>query len=198
METVQTKEIWKQVEGHPFYLVSNFGRLYVKEHLVWCKANNAWSKRKGHICKPNYSNSKGYARVGIQVDGKQRQFSLHRLVALAFIPNPYNYPQVNHINGDKTDNRVVNLEWVSNQENMSKSWETGLRNHVAEKNYRHSKRKKLSEEAIRDIRNEFKLIGIKYSGKTDFYRKMTAKYNLKSISTICWIFSSHNPTHKFV
>lgn len=69
------------------------------------------------IIKPQI-NSKGYLRVPLMINYKQYKLRVHRLVAQAFIPNPLNKPQVNHINGIKTDNRVENLEWVSNSENI--------------------------------------------------------------------------------
>ena len=56
--------------------------------------------------------------------GKTKEFKAHRLVALMFIPNPYNKPQINHINGRKEDNRVENLEWCTNSENQIHSYRT--------------------------------------------------------------------------
>ena len=59
----------------------------------------------------------GYHRVGLCRDGKQKMFSVHRLVAIHYIPNPDNKCQVDHINQDKSDNRIENLRWVTSSEN---------------------------------------------------------------------------------
>lgn len=74
------------------------------------------------------TNHKGYYLCSMSVNkGRRKTASVHRLVALAFIDNPYNKEQVNHIDGNKINNSVHNLEWVTNQENMTHSWETNLR-----------------------------------------------------------------------
>ena len=77
--------------------------------------------------------SVGYIRVELWADGKGRKYLLHRLLAQAFIPNPENKPQVNHIDGDKRNNRLSNLEWVTQSENQIHAYRTGL-----QKGYRKS------------------------------------------------------------
>ena len=80
---------------------------------------------------PNYegiyeiSNFKGYLQVGLSNKG-DKTFRVHRLVALTFIPNPYNLPQVNHKDGNKKNNCVDNLEWISNYDNMQHAVKLGL------------------------------------------------------------------------
>lgn len=77
-----------------------------------------WSYRRKIFLKPSIS-QKGYAYVSLTKDGASKKFRVHRLVAEAFIPNPENKPEVNHINEVKTDNYVRNLEWATRVENMN-------------------------------------------------------------------------------
>lgn len=79
------------------------------------------NKHTGKVLKPQ-PNDKGYGRVCI---GKKFYF-VHRLVAELYVPNPEGKPQVNHINGDKADNRAKNLEWVTNKENRSHAVKNNL------------------------------------------------------------------------
>lgn len=98
---------WKLIEGFDgIYSVSNYGDV----------KNN----RTGKLMKPR-KNEKGYLHIGLTTNGKQKNMRVHRLVAQAFIPNPENKPQVNHIDFDKENNCVNNLEWVTNKENTQYS-----------------------------------------------------------------------------
>lgn len=98
-------EIWKNIEGyHGKYQVSSWGRVRNAE--------------TGHILTP-YKNKKGYLKVGLMVKGKKspEKHRVNRLVAKAFIQNPYDLPQVNHKDGNKENNSVTNLEWITNDMN---------------------------------------------------------------------------------
>ena len=119
------KEIWKDIEGYEGYQVSNLGRVKSLDRI---DSNN--HPLKGVILKPYISNS-GYLLVGLYKQQKRDRKLLHRLVAEAFIPNPDNKPEIDHINTDKTDNTVwlnedgsvnydkTNLRWVTKKENMN-------------------------------------------------------------------------------
>lgn len=99
---------WKQIEGYEKYSVSDTGLVKNTEsgRLLTC------AKDKD-----------GYLYVSFPKNGKVKKVRLHRLVATTFIPNPENKETVDHINGDKEDNRVGNLQWLSNKENLNKYWE---------------------------------------------------------------------------
>lgn len=80
---------------------------------------------KNKILKPQIV--KGYYRLELCKNAQRKQYTIHRLVALAFIPNPLNKEQVNHIDGNKLNNHVSNLEWVTAKENMNHAWNNGLK-----------------------------------------------------------------------
>lgn len=115
-------EEWKDIENFErLYQVSNYGR--VKSLLKISELNGRRYETK--IMKCHY-NTKKYLDVELCKKGTSQRYRIHRLVAEAFIPNPENKPQVNHINGNKQDNRVENLEWCTNGENQIHAFNTGL------------------------------------------------------------------------
>jgi len=110
------KEIWKEIPNTKgYYKVSNFGNVY--------------SVRRNKIIAKNVHRN-GYVSAWLGVDDKIMTKPVHRLVAEAFIPNPQNKTQVNHIDGNKQNNRVDNLEWVTQSENMKHAQRIGLQKHT--------------------------------------------------------------------
>lgn len=188
-------EEWKETHVNPNYLVSNYGRVRTIDHPVWCKVNNSYSIRKGRLCKLSNNNSKKYWRVGIQMNNKQKHFSVHRLVATAFIPNPENLPQINHIDGNKDNNHVSNLEWCDNSYNQRHATNLGLKDKV--KMSKNCHLRKLTEEQVLYILDEYSKIDLSIKGnKTKFCKEMQSKFDLKSQNTIFWIIQKG--THKYL
>lgn len=118
-------EVWKDIvnyEGR--YQISNFGRV---RSLPRFSSNGEGQQRyvEGKILKPKLD--KGYVVIQLKKPGeKYKHHRISRLVAFAFIPNPESRPEVNHIDGNKLNNTVENLEWVTRQENMKHAVKTGL------------------------------------------------------------------------
>lgn len=130
-------EHWKVVEGTNGALeVSNLGR--VKSNL-----------RDGRILKTQKDN-KGYHRLRMTIQRERYAFKVHRLVAQAFIPNPDNKPQVNHIDGNKDNNAASNLEWVSNVENAHHAIRNGLWENVYKASLKENESRKRPVIAFKD------------------------------------------------
>ena len=119
-------EVWKPIKGYEgIYEISNLGNV---KALPRIKVNNrGYQKMKERIAKPSKQNSE-YFRVSLTNNNHQRKYySIHRLVAEAFLPNPNNLPQVNHKDGNKENNNVNNLEWCTRSYNLQHAYDNGLK-----------------------------------------------------------------------
>jgi hypothetical protein len=114
-------EIWKDINGYEgYYQVSNQGNIRSLDRF------DGVHDRQGTIIKPTLKQN-GYLQVGLRKHRARKWFGVHRLVAIHFIENPDNKPQVNHIDGNKLNNTVENLEWVTGKENQNHAARLGLR-----------------------------------------------------------------------
>lgn len=128
------KEIWIPIKNSLHYSVSNLGRVRRDSHQKLHNINKTVFHSPEKVLALTNRNSKKYWRIKIfRPEGKHTTEAVHRLVAQAFIPNPHNYPQVNHIDGNRDNNSVPNLEWCTQAENMQhrikvlgqKTWKEG-------------------------------------------------------------------------
>lgn len=138
------EEIWKDIvscEGK--YQASNLGR-------IKSLGNNKHRKEK--ILKLGKTTN-GYLQTSLCKKGIDKMYKVHRLVAMAFIPNPENKPQVNHKDGNKQNNHIDNLEWVTSSENKIHAYRNNLCHPQIGSNHHNSK---LLESDVLDIRKKYK------------------------------------------
>lgn len=123
-------EIWKDIEGYEgIYKISNLGNVKSLERTLW--NGHTYYTYKERLLKKSI-NHNGYYTVRLSKDGKGVNYLLHRLLAIAFIPNPDNLPIINHKDGNKLNINLDNLEWSTYKDNNEHAIETGL-NKVAKK-----------------------------------------------------------------
>ena len=128
-----------------FYPIVDYEGYYITtDGRVWSEKSKKFLSQFPH--------KNGYLLCDLYHDGKRKQHKIHRLVALTFIPNPENKPQVNHIDGNKANNHIDNLEWASAKENTKHAWDSGLANSISGVRRTDSK---LSEEDVKYIRENY-------------------------------------------
>lgn len=161
------KEIWKDILGYEsLYQVSSYGNTRSLDRTFIRNNNkNSKIKHKGRILKQRINN-KGYYCINLTKDNKLKTYTVHRLVIKAFVINQHNKKFTNHKDGNKLNNFVENLEWVTPKENTQHAYDTGLK--VAP-NGENSGRSKLTEKEVLEIRKMSK----KYKRK-----EMAKKYGV--------------------
>jgi hypothetical protein len=118
-------EEWRDIKGYEgLYQISNLGR--VKSLICWCGNKNIKAYRQREKILKTKPKKNGYLVVTLRYQNVIKYKSIHRLVAKAFLPNPNNYPVVNHIDGNKTNNNINNLEWCSYSHNTKEAIRIGL------------------------------------------------------------------------
>lgn len=152
-------EIWKDIKNFEgYYQISNYGKVRSLDRFDGVR------NRKGQNIKPALKNN-GYLQVGLRKHRKRKYVSVHRLVAEHFINNPENKSQVNHIDGNKQNNCVSNLEWSTPGENLEHARRNGLIiMPKSEKNCNYGKFGALSKSAKPVIRYDIE------TGETKLYK----------------------------
>lgn len=155
--------MWKPVPNYEgLYEVSNKGKIRSLDHEVVSSTGQRYMV-KGRVLKPTNA-GKGYLSVMLWKKGKSKRVYLHIIVATVFIPNPHNYPVVNHKNGDKTKCEASNLEWTTYSGNNQHAYDTGLHG-KGDKHYK----AKLTSKDVKKIRKQ---------GKYTTYQKIADKYGV--------------------
>lgn len=122
------QEIWEKIKDYPNYEISNLGR--VKALKFYSNVHKQYYDRE--LILKEKTNRYGYKFVSISNELCRKNKSIHRLVAEAFIENPNDYKEVNHKDGNKSNNKVNNLEWCSRRDNVLHSYKLGLKKPIQE------------------------------------------------------------------
>jgi hypothetical protein len=144
----------RQIPGYPDYEISVLGQIFNLRKAKW---------------SPQHTSKKGYKRAALRAtDGEIKTYMVHRLVCLAYLPNPNNYPQVNHKNGIKADNRLENLEWCTGSMNQQHAYDLGLKVQYTGEDHG---RAKLTWPIVRKIRKA-------YATGRESFKSLSSKYGV--------------------
>lgn len=145
--------MWKDIMGYEgLYKIHEDGTIVAYAREWNCGHGNGSLRRDGEKVISPHKNHDGYLMVNLRKDGKVKMVSVHRLIACNFIPNPTNLPQVNHIDGVKTNNSITNLEWCSSRDNLIHAIKTGLFVH---KRGQENKCRTITDDKAREVLNAY-------------------------------------------
>lgn len=136
-------EMWKDITGYEgYYMVSSLGKVISLGRSI---TNNLGTRyQQPHVVAP-CAVSSGYRMVRLWKNNKEQKFYIHRLVAISFIPNEHEYPEVDHIDCDKLNNKISNLRWCTRRMNQNNPI-TRVRNSISKKN--HPKLKEINSKVV--------------------------------------------------
>lgn len=155
--------MWKPISGfEALYEVSDSGQVRSLTRIITDKAGHSY-QHQGKVIKPNKIKN-GYLVVYLRKEGRTYPKYVHRLVAEAFVPNPNNFPIVNHLNGNKQNCNAPNLEWATYSRNNQHAYDTGL--------------KLCGEHQFKARLTESEVIEIRKNGKYTTYENIAKKYNV--------------------
>lgn len=175
------QEIWKKIKDYPNYEISNLGR--IKALKYYSNVHKQYYDRE--LILKEKTNKFGYKFVSLSNKFGRKNKMIHRLVAIAFIENKNGYKEVNHIDGNKCNNNVNNLEWCSRSDNMLHAYKLGLRKGTSKIN---SKILQLSDGEVIKIWNN--ISEIKSTLKLDYSSiYQCCKNKRKSCNGFQWKFA---------
>lgn len=178
---------WISVEGYEgVYEINKVGQVRSTERVIY-KSNGATQKLKGKMLK-THLNSSGYPvlRLSNLTNGKREMVRLHRLLAEHFIPNPEHKPEVNHIDGNKANFTLSNLEWVTPKENRKHAWDAGLRTrkHLPIHYGENKVNAKLTRYKVKEMK-KLRMTGLSYSEIAKLF-SVSKKTAMNAIKNITW------------
>lgn len=180
-------EEWRDIKGYEgLYQISSLGEVKSVERI------SPQGHRLKERIRKTYIDRYGYRAINLCKNGVITKYDIHRLVAIAFIPNPEEKPQVNHIDGNKLNNCVENLEWNTCSENISHAFRTGIKKPFHIHRYGESNSNcKVKDDDIKSLINDFKSgmrrddLILKYGiGKTQMYRIVNGEQRIKGSETL--------------